>query len=79
MSAKTLLEELVAERTRLTLGATAVRETERLAEQWANAVFRDPVIRDRLRVLVAKHAAMSEQALFAGEPRRNGRKSRGAK
>jgi hypothetical protein len=68
----TLLEELVAERARLTLGATAVREVERLAEQFANAVFRDPVIRNRLRVLVTKHAAKAEARLLAGERRRKG-------
>ena len=65
----TLLEELVAERTRYTLGATAVREVELLAERFADALFRDPVIRDRLRHLVAEHSR-AEAALLAGEPRR---------
>lgn len=73
---QTLLEELVAERTRYTLGATAVREVDLLAERFANALFRDPVIRARLAVLVEQQIARAEAQLLAGEPRRNGRKGR---
>jgi hypothetical protein len=69
MAAKpSLLEELVAERTRLTLGATAVREVEALAERFANALFKDPIIRARLATLVEKHIGDAERRLLAGEP-----------
>ena len=49
---QTLLEELVADRTRYTLGATAVRDVDLLAERFANALLKDPVIRARLATLV---------------------------
>jgi hypothetical protein len=76
MPKMTLLEELVAERTRLTLGATAVREVELLAERFANALFKDPVIRERLRVLVDQHMADAERRPLAGEPRPRRRTTR---
>jgi hypothetical protein len=74
MAAKmSLLEELVAERTRLTLGATAVRETELLAERFANALFKDPIIRARLATLVEKHTGAASRLLLADEPRARAR------
>jgi len=75
----TLLEELIAERTRYTLAAPAVGEVELMAEQFANALLRDPVIRPRLRALIGEHFRTAEESLLAGELRRNGRKRRGAR
>jgi hypothetical protein len=73
---RTLLEELVTERTRVTLGIAASRTIEQVAEELALELIKSPEFKAHLRGLILRSFGESVAALHRRPKSRNGHKRR---
>jgi len=74
---KPLLADLVAERTHVTLGAATSRTIDRVAEELATELIKEPGFRAHLRALIHQSFTKSVDALTHPAPTRRRPTTRG--